>query len=374
MLNLSMIKIINKIRLIFTSLTKIGPYSNTLIEMIYERHLNHHKVIHYRNGFPVYSNLLPALYSKPCASIINNLIFRVIQNRPLPSLMSIALTDICNAKCEHCSFFTSVDKKQKIMTKNEIQNLIKQAQDLGVAIINFVGGEPLMHPQIFEIIKMVDKRKSTINLFTNGWFLKEKAVLLKKSGLDSLYVSLDASDAKTHDKKRGLLGLFNRATDGIKSAKKAGLTVGISCCIDKNTFENGEFDKLIELSRQYKVNEVLVFDTLPVGRSCQRTDLSGHQKWIEKMIEHVGKYNQDKNYPGVLVYAYFASHMAAGCSGGTSYFYVSPYGEICPCDFYHHKFGNIKNEKLITIWGRMNNQLASNGAKWGGCRVKEITN
>ncbi len=372
MVNLSVVKIINKIRLVFAGLTKVVPYSNSLTEMIYERHLNHHKVIHYRNGFPVYSNLLPALYSKPCASIVNNLIFRVIQNRPLPSLMSVALTDICNAKCKHCSFFTSIDKNRKIMTTNEIHDLIKQAQDLGVAIINFVGGEPLMHPQIFEIIKMVDKNKSTINLFTNGWFLKEKAIMLKKSGLESLYVSIDASTGRNHDKNRGLPGLFNRAIEGINSAKKAGLTVGISCCVDQATFKSGEFFNLIELARLNKVNEVLIFDTLPVGRSCQRTDLFGHQKWVTEMIESVEKYNKNDDYPGILIYAYFASHMAAGCSGGTSYFYASPYGDIYPCDFYHHNFGNIKKEKLTTIWEKMNHQIAPNGTKWGGCRVKEI--
>jgi len=72
-----------------------------------------------------------------------------------------------------------------------------------------------------------------------------------------------------------------------------------------------------------------------------------------------------------LVYAYTTSHRAVGCTGGMSYFYVTPYGDICPCDFYHAKFGSIREEPLYRIWDRMSTSTEFSKTKWGGCRVKE---
>jgi radical SAM protein with 4Fe4S-binding SPASM domain len=115
-----------------------------------------------------------------------------------------------------------------------------------------------------------------------------------------------------------------------------------------------------------------VFDALPVGRYKTREDLKQHKDWVEDMIEHSKKYNRDESYPGVLIYAYSTSHRAVGCSGGTSYFYVTPYGEICPCDFYHARFGSIREEPLYKIWDRMSSSDDFTKTKWGGCRIKEL--
>lgn len=352
--------------------TKSLGYSDELIKRIYLIYLNHNKIIHFRDGYPVYSLSSPALFSKPSANFFARLAFRVIQNRPTPNLMSFAVNDQCNAHCDHCSFFTSIDDKTKqVLTTKECCQVIADAQELGVSIINLVGGEPLMRADLGEIIKSIDKSLSTTTLFTNGWLLSERAEELKASGLDSIYVSLDSVDAAVHDQKRGLVGLFDKAVAGIKCAKKKGFSVGISCCLDKNSYGQGELDRIVEFAKSLGVHEVVVFDALPVGRYESRDDLRNHQDWVEEMIGYVKKFNQAEDYPGVLIYAYSTSHRAVGCSGGTSYFYVTPYGEICPCDFYHARFGSVREEPLYKIWDRMSSGEEFAKTKWGGCRVKE---
>jgi radical SAM protein with 4Fe4S-binding SPASM domain len=238
--------------------------------------------------------------------------------------------------------------------------------------MNFVGGEPLMRPDIAEIIGSVDKDMVVTTLFTNGWLLSDRAKELKKAGLDGIYVSIDAADAASHDAKRGKDGLFEKALEGIAVAKKLGFSVGISCCIDKEAYEDGELDRIIELAKSKQVHEVVVFDLMPAGRCSDRDDLRTHATWVEDMIAHVKKYNTDDTYPGILIYAYTTSHRGVGCSGGMSYFYITPYGEICPCDFYHARFGNVRDEPLYKIWDRMSTNVEFSKAKWGGCRVKEM--
>jgi len=348
-------------------------YLFALNDTFVERYVGHKKVIRYAQGLPVYTNLLPPTCSLPFANSETTMKFRNLQHRPLPSIVNIAMTDICNAKCEHCSFFNDLDdSSKKPMSVEEIKDLIRQSANMGVSMFGFVGGEPLMHPHWREIFESVDKEKCHSVVFTNGWFLAESAADMRKAGVGGVYVSIDASQADAHDRKRGLKGLFDKAMAGVAAAKKTDLTVGFSCCIDKNGFESGELDKIIELARKHGVHEVLVFDAIPVGRFCNRDELWGFQSWVDDMIEHVRTtYNQDKKYPGVLVYAYFTSHMSLGCDAATCYCYVSPYGDICPCDFYHKKFGNLREEKLYTIWDRMTRELGTKGSNWTGCWAKQ---
>jgi len=249
--------------------------------------------------------------------------------------------------------------------------LIQDTQDLGVSVINFVGGEPLMRDDLPEIIKSVDKDFSTTILFTNGWNLLERAKELKQAGLDSVYISIDAAIASKHDQFRQKPGLFDKAIAGIRKAKQLGFSCGISTTMTPESFADGELDRIIELGKSIGIHEILVFDALPSGRYKERLDLVDNYNWVEEMINSAKKYNQNPNYPGVVFFAYFSSYKSVGCSCGTSYFYVSPYGDIMSCDFNHAKFGNILEQPLWKIWDRLTNLPEFCQAKWGGCKIKD---
>lgn len=346
-------------------------YNYDMLQTIYKIYVGHNKVIHYRNGYPIYSLSTPALFSKPMANFMARTFYRGIQNKNLPNLMSFAINDVCNAGCEHCSFYDGVDdKSREELTLDQCKDVISQAQELGVSIFNIVGGEPLLRRDLPEIIKSIDKDYSTAVLFTNGWLLERKVKELKDAGLDSVYISLDAASAKDHDKFRKLPGLFDRALKGIAEAKRLGLSCGISTTITPESYRAGELDKIVELGKSIGIHEVLIFDALPTGRYKDREDLIDNTDWIEHMIQHVKTYNKDLSYPGVVPFAYYTSHRSVGCSCGTSYFYMSPYGDLMSCDFNHAIFGNVLKEPLYKLWDRITNDPEFRQAKWGGCKIK----
>ncbi|MBD3561002.1 radical SAM protein, partial [Planktothrix sp. FACHB-1355] len=161
------------------------------------------------------------------------------------------------------------------------------------------------------------------------------------------------------------------AMRGIQTAKKLGFSVGISTTMTPESYRDGELDRIVKLGKKIGIHEVLVFDALPTGRYKERQDLVDNNDWIEEMIQSARKYNQNPNYPGVVFFAYFTSHRSVGCSCGTSYFYVSPYGDIMSCDFNHAKFGNILEEPLWKIWDRLTTLPEFCQAKWGGCKIKD---
>lgn len=360
----------NELKLKLFITTRTLGYTEDYAKILYKIYLNHNKIIHYQNGYPVYSLSTPPLFSKPSANMVARSFYKSVQNRPMPNLLSFAINDVCNAGCEHCSFFNGVDDKTKdVLSLEQTQQVITASQELGVSMINFVGGEPLMREDLPEIIAAVDKDLSSTSIFTNGWYLEERVKELKAAGLDYVYVSIDSANPRLHDKFRKRKELFDRAITGIKKAKSLGLSCGISSTMTPEAFKKGELERIIELGKKIGIHEVLVFDALPTGRYRHRKDLID-KDWADELIEFSKKYNDDPAYPGILIHAYTTSHRSVGCACGTSYFYVSPYGDVMSCDFNHAIMGNIKNEPLYRIWERMSSSDAFKCSKWGGCKIK----
>jgi MoaA/NifB/PqqE/SkfB family radical SAM enzyme len=363
---------LNALRLRGFLLTRALDSSCDFVQILYRIYLNHNKIIHFRQGYPVYSLSTPAVFSPPAAHFIARALYRTIQNKNLPNLMSFAVNDTCNSHCEHCSFFEGVEQRDRdLLTLTQAQKIIREAQELGVSVINFVGGEPLQRTDLPEIIRAVDKQLSTTVLFTNGWLLRDRARELKQAGLDSIYVSIDRADPELHDQFRQTPGLFERAMAGIKTAKKLGFSLGLSATLTPETAAAGELDRLVQLAREIGVHEVLIFDALPTGRYRDRDDLINANDWVEKMIHSAQKYNQNPRDPGVVFYHYFTSHRSVGCACGTSYFYLSPYGDLMSCDFNHHSFGNVLEEPLWQVWEKLTTTPEFTQAKWGGCKIKD---
>jgi MoaA/NifB/PqqE/SkfB family radical SAM enzyme len=362
-----------RLRLLWAAATRSGSFSLALIDSLYRIYLNHTKVIHFRDGLPVYSLTTPALFSKPAANFMARALYRTIQNRNLPNLMSFAVDDGCDAACEHCSFFTAVEEKgREVLSLAQATKAIADAQDLGVSVINLVGGEPLGREDLPELVKSIDKSRSTTLLFTNGSALEKRAADLRKAGLDSVFVSIDAADAARHDRFRRAPGLFDRALAGVRKAKRLGMSVGFSATITPEAWRDGELKRIVELGRSIGVHEVFVFDALPTGRYKSRCDLVGDGGgWVEEMVRWAAPYNADARYPGVTFFAYMTSHRSVGCSCGTSYFYLSPYGDVMSCDFNHAKFGNVLEEPLWRVWERLSTLPEFGQAKWGGCKIKD---
>ncbi len=361
-----------RVRLQWFLASRALGYGSDFVDVLYRIYLNHSKVIHVRDGYPVYSLSTPALFSAPAAHFIARTLYRSVQNRNIPNLMSVAVNDRCNARCGHCSFFAGVEAPERLaLDLDQWRRTIADAQALGVSVINLVGGEPLLHPQLEAIIASIDKSLSTVLLFSNGWHLAERAAALRRAGLDSVYVSLDAADAQSHDSLRGTPGLFDRALAGLKQARRLGFSVGISATLTPEAFAAGELERLVELTRRVGAHELLVFDALPSGRFDHRRDLVDAGDWVERMIASADRWNRDCRYPGVVFSAYISSHRSVGCSCGTSYLYLSPYGDVMSCDFNHAIFGNVLEEPLWRAWERLSSDPDFRQAKWGGCKVKD---
>ncbi len=111
-------------------------------------------------------------------------------NAPLDA--QLIITRRCNLSCGYCSEY---DNFSQPVPLDEVKRRIDVLHRLGAANITLLGGEPLMHPDVAEIVAYA-ARKSNVSLVTNGFLLRNGTIeALNQAGLNNLTVSVDTLSA-----------------------------------------------------------------------------------------------------------------------------------------------------------------------------------
>lgn len=116
----------------------------------------------------------------------------------LPIQCYLELTSSCNLRCTHC-FASAGNDKISFITFEDAIRVVKAACDMGVFWLNISGGEPLLHPNIFEIIKYTTTVPLVTSLLTNG-ILWDDNIISKLLEVDpnrktKIQISLDGTNA-----------------------------------------------------------------------------------------------------------------------------------------------------------------------------------
>jgi cyclic pyranopterin phosphate synthase len=163
--------------------------------------------------------------------------------------LRLSVTDRCNMQCIYC-MPRDMDRSDKSGSNNEaIAKRLWLAKDevlsyeeflrisqimarLGIEKIRVTGGEPLLRPGVQELIVGLSKINGikSISMTTNGLYLGEKADLLKKSGLQSVNISLDTFKAARFKAMCGIDGL-HKVLNSIYASEDAGLKVKINTVV-----------------------------------------------------------------------------------------------------------------------------------------------
>jgi GTP 3',8-cyclase len=141
-------------------------------------------------------------------------------DRPVSNIR-ISLTPKCNLKCIYCHREGEV-KPTAELSKEDIAEILRVAAGFGIRSVKFTGGEPLLRPDILDIIRSVPPTMES-SLTTNGTLLAELARPLKEAGLKRVNVSIDSINPESYKKITGL-DMLGDVLEGMKAAIDAGLT------------------------------------------------------------------------------------------------------------------------------------------------------
>lgn len=140
--------------------------------------------------------------------------------------LRVSVTDRCNLRCTYCmpSDFADWLPGDHLLSVDELIEVIEVATENGITGIRLTGGEPLLRPDIVDIVRRINELPLTpaISLTTNGIRLADMAPDLKAAGLRRVNISLDTLDRERF-KKLTFRDRFDDVIAGIEAAKSAGL-------------------------------------------------------------------------------------------------------------------------------------------------------
>jgi MoaA/NifB/PqqE/SkfB family radical SAM enzyme len=171
-------------------------------------------------------------------------------------------TDRCNLHCQYC---WQRDDDSHEMTREEFTGYLVKAQSLGVGLVSFLGGEPMLWEGIYDAIAACSKRHILSDMTTNGALLSHETIAkLSASGLDYLNISIDGLKISSVSKKnnlirRELVGALNAAK------KRYGMHSRLNAVIFKDNFD--EIKRLIEFSKISNIQLSIGYVVPPVNRA-----------------------------------------------------------------------------------------------------------
>jgi hopanoid biosynthesis associated radical SAM protein HpnH len=143
-------------------------------------------------------------------------------NKRYPLVLMLEPLFRCNLACSGCG---KIQYPAEILRRHLTpEQCFKAADECGAPMVSIPGGEPLLHPQIAEIVQGLADRKKYVYLCTNGVILKEKLSLFKPSKYFTINVHLDGPK-KFHDRSVCCEGVYDKSVVAIREALQRGFRV-----------------------------------------------------------------------------------------------------------------------------------------------------
>jgi hopanoid biosynthesis associated radical SAM protein HpnH len=147
---------------------------------------------------------------------------KVKGNKKFPVLVEIEPLFACNLKCAGCG---KIQQPHTVLKQRmPVEQALAAVEECGAPMVSLAGGEPLMHPQIHEIVNELIKRKKFVFLCTNALLLPKKLDNFKPSPYFAFVVHIDGLKER-HDESVCKEGVFDEAVAAIKLAKSRGFKV-----------------------------------------------------------------------------------------------------------------------------------------------------
>lgn len=278
------------------------------------------------------------------------------------------VTTACNLRCIHCHAESSEPGLSELSTDEGKRLIDNMAEINDFRVLIYTGGEPLVRPDIFELLKH-SKNVGFANIIaTNGTLIDEEmAWKLKEHGVICNAISLDAPDPKTNNFIRNNSKAFDLALRGVEATKKAGILLQINTTAME--YNMPYVSDLIDFVDEREASIMLMYQLVAVGRGEKIESatlkreannnlsklISGKQENTKTIIEPVAgpqywPYILEKKGMGNGLWLKLAEKVFHGCAAGRGFVYVKSNGDVWPCPFVEVNSGNVRETPFKNIY------------------------
>lgn len=204
-----------------------------------------------------------------------------------PLVLMLEPLHACNLTCTGCGRIREYEST--IKEKLSVEECLASVDEAGTPIVSICGGEPLIYPQIGELVRGILKRRKHIYLCTNGMFITKKLHQFRPTSRFFFNVHLDGLEA-THDLMVEREGVFKAAVEGIKAAKQAGFLVCTNTTVYKDT-DMAEIDALYAYLTQLGVDGFMLSPAYGYAAVCS-TNPDGAAEIFLTREQIIKKFNE----------------------------------------------------------------------------------
>ncbi len=274
-----------------------------------------------------------------------------------PVLCNYYVTYRCNATCGFCDIW---ERPSPYVTLDNARQNLRDLKRLGVRIVDFTGGEPLLHRQLPDLLREA-KRLGLITTVTTNALLYPKQAEHLRGLVDMLHFSLDSPVAEEHDRSRGVR-CFDKVMESIALARQLGERPDILFTIFEHNV--GQIRPMYEEICQPNelvliLNPVFDYNAVQTGGQLSKPALQELSEWGRKKKVYLNDAFVQLRRDG-------GNHVAAPvCRAASTTVVISPENKlVLPCyhlglkDFpinndLYNLYQSDEVQKLVALEGRL---------------------
>jgi MoaA/NifB/PqqE/SkfB family radical SAM enzyme len=288
-----------------------------------------------------------------------------------PDKVAMVLTHRCNCRCAMCDLWRTGDAGNELPAERWMALLDELHSWTRTLRVRFVGGEVLLKPGVYDIIRRAVHLGFTVNLISNGLALQSERSYrdLMNTGLRYITFSLDGKDAVIHDRNRGAPGLHNVVSEVIRRMKRErpAMCVSLICILMRETVP--QLAEYVQWAEELGVDRIL-FQPLTenLGRPEKRPDWHRESdlfvRDLETLEHSIDALNRRGPRPAQVemplrplreMREYFVRPESfqirrGHCMLGQTDLQIDPSGILYMCDVKHTAFGHVDDGPVRQAW------------------------
>lgn len=314
----------------------------------------------------------------------------------------------CNLTCKHC-YTTSADIDfPGELTTPEIYKVMDELKDFNVPVLILSGGEPLLHPDIFDISHRAKNMGFYLALSSNGTLItKNNIKKIAEINYQYVGVSLDGI-GETHDKFRQKKGSFVESLKGIALCRDHGIKAGIRYTLTQDNVH--DFFAMLQLMDDENIDKFYLSHLNYGGRGNKNRKSDAEFKMTREVMDQLfeqcllweqqgtereivtGNNDADavyflhwvkRNYPDKVQHIQTKLEQWGGNSSGINVANIDNLGNVHPDTFWwHYNLGNVKDRAFSDIWRDTTDPLMAGlkqsprplGGRCASCNYQNICN
>jgi MoaA/NifB/PqqE/SkfB family radical SAM enzyme len=272
-----------------------------------------------------------------------------LANRPLHA--SLELTYTCNLHCRYC--YNPVERKGQTggprtgppgppLRFGEILSLLDQLAAMGVLYLTLTGGEPMLHPEFWEIVREAKRRAFALRIFTNATLIGEReADRFADLCPNCLEISIHGATAATAFALNQTEGAHERLLDALELLRARGLRVFLKCIVTRLLED--------EIERIQDLGDRLGFPVYFDAVLSPSDDGLAYPMALQASDEALRRLFASPRYRvGLSPFERQDGEPACGVASGAMH--IDPCGTVMPCIQWREPLGNLREKPLLEIW------------------------